>query len=112
MIKRNSVVTDERDPYSGWTPFGRVVTIKNGLALVIFVTRDYDWIPVEKLKEYDYKGRWHKYYLKSYWDLEDRSKEEDHIYWVWYNMSSLRKLKQRASFYYPEIWKEAKKDRK
>lgn len=107
MIKRNSVVTDERDQRPGWTPFGRVSKIRDGLALVIFVTRDYDWIPVEKLEEYDYHGRWERYLYKEYftavWNDNDPHGEK-YAYYVWLSMPSLRKLKQRASVYNPEIW--------
>lgn len=108
MIKRNSIVSDERENRGGWTPFGRVVKIKSGMAFVIFCTRDSAWIPIDKLKVHDYKGRWERKYLPSYWQKPDKDWEEaeEHVYYVWFPMPTLRKLKQMASHYNPKIWNE------
>lgn len=108
MIKRNSVVSDESDHNgSGWTPFGRVVTIKDGSAFVVFCTKDSYWVPLDKLKEHDYKGRWDRCFMKSYWGRyhEDLTDDEDHVYYIWRAMPSLRRLKQMISFYDTTVWK-------
>lgn len=105
MIKRNSVVFDKNDNTAHWTPYGRVITIKDGKALVVNVLRELDWYDLDALEEVHYTGRWDKRYLKSYWTLEDRTNEEDHVFYIWHRMSTLRQLKQKAQYYHPEIFK-------
>lgn len=115
MIKRNSVVSDERDKNATWTPYGRVVTIKDGSALVAFVTRDLEWIPLDALKEHDYKGRWDRKYLKSYFKRpfdDENDDEENYVYHVWHAMPTLRNLKQLCAYYHPEAWKKQGKKRR
>lgn len=112
MIKRNSIVTTKSDRESGapWIPYARVVQIDKNKALIISGMRDYEWIALDDLEEVcDYKGRWDKRYLKSYWTLEDRTNEDDHIFYVWLPMPTLRKLKQRARHYHPEVFRKNRK---
>jgi hypothetical protein len=111
VIKRNSVVSDERDRDGGWswTPFGRVVTVKNGLVFVVFgFSYGSDWIPVDKLKVHDYKGRWDDRKKKSYFGrpIEDEGCDCEHMYSVWLAMPTLRKLKQSTARRNPGVWEQ------
>lgn len=109
MIKRNSVVTHEKVGSGFWSPYGRVITIRNQQALVVNCLRELEWFPLVELEEHDYDGKWDKKYLPEYWEtgLSDQENEK-YVYYVWRAFPTLRKLKQMASIYHPEIWKKRK----
>lgn len=114
MIKRNSIVFCTADG-GFWSPYGRVVTIKDDMAFVIDCGRYARWIYLKDLKEItDYQGRWDMRRKPEYFNYELRKNmtaqeevdfEEAMTYEVWQWMPTLRKLKQMTSGYQPKVFK-------
>lgn len=95
-MKRNDIVveTDEKAAGAPWTPYGRVNKVIDETHVeVIDCFRDITVYDVKDLKVVEnYKGRFDNGHLRR--------------------MPSLRKLKQMAFCYHPDVWKKKGKSRR
>lgn len=95
-LRRNDVVVAKNEG-GHWSPYGRVWRrIDESHVEVICVTKHLTVYADEDVKRVDYKGRW-----DTWSDLRQE-------YPVWLSMPTLRKLKQRASYYHDDVWKKPK----
>lgn len=103
--RRNDVVYDRTEEANGgfWSPYGRVWRrIDPTHVQLILCTKD---IPIRAdvdVQRVTYKGRW-----ETKWDRE----LGEVVPTFFRYMASLRRLKQMAAYYHPEVWKQRKPDR-
>lgn len=91
MLKRNDIV-GEKEPNGFFAPYGRIIKrVDSDHVLVVDCNKDltiYQDVDLDIFNDY-----------KGYHDCRNRYRR----------MSSLRKLKQMASRYHPEIWRKRKR---